>query len=108
MTRWLTLLLLLGVASTGLAQKKVYRWVDENGQIHYGDRIPPRYAKTERAEINERGVVVDVKEREKTVEEVAAAQAAADAAALEVKRAEEQARYDRYLLSSYNLSLIHI
>ena len=97
MTRWLTLLLLLGVASTGLAQKKVYRWVDENGQIHYGDRIPPRYAKTERAEINERGVVVDVKEREKTVEE-----AAADAAALEVKRVEEQARYDRYLLSSYN------
>ena len=102
MTRWLTLLLLLGVASTGLAQKKVYRWVDENGQIHYGDRIPPRYAKTERAEINERGVVVDVKEREKPVEEVAAAQAAADAAALEVKRVEEQARYDRYLLSSYN------
>jgi len=102
MTRLITLLLLMAFASAGFAQQKLYRWVDENGQVHYGDRIPPQYAKTEREEINERGVVVNVKAREKTAEEVAAEQAAAEAAELEVQRAEEQARYDRYLLSSYN------
>ena len=24
-----------------------YRWVDENGVVHYGDRVPPQYAKKE-------------------------------------------------------------
>ncbi|MEC9408150.1 MAG: DUF4124 domain-containing protein [Pseudomonadota bacterium] len=102
MIRSLILMTLLSMASAGLAQSKLYRWVDDNGQVHYGDRIPPQYAKKERAEINERGVVVDVKAREKTSDELAAEQAAALAAAEEAQRAEEQARYDRYLISSFN------
>ncbi|MEN8821773.1 MAG: DUF4124 domain-containing protein [Abyssibacter sp.] len=102
MIRSLILMTLLSMTSAGLAQSKLYRWVDDNGQVHYGDRIPPQYAKKERAEINERGVVVDVKAREKTSDELAAEQAAALAAAEEAQRAEEQARYDRYLISSFN------
>ena len=102
MIRSFILMTLLSMTSAGLAQSKLYRWVDDNGQVHYGDRIPPQYAKKERAEINERGVVVDVKAREKTSDELAAEQAAALAAAEEAQRAEEQARYDRYLISSFN------
>ena len=102
MIRPLILITLLSVTSLGLAQNKLYRWVDDNGQVHYGDCIPPKYAKKERAEINERGVVVDVKAREKTADELAAQQAAEAAAAAEAERAAEQARYDRYLISSFN------
>ena len=102
MIRSFILMTLLSMTSAGLAQSKLYRWVDDNGQVHYGDRIPPQYAKKERAEINERGVVVDVKAREKTSDELAAEQAAALTAAEEAQRAEEQARYDRYLISSFN------
>ncbi len=46
--------------------KKLYRWVDENGVVHYGDHIPPKYAKQERSVLNEHGVVVGRLEREKT------------------------------------------
>lgn len=80
----------------------LYRWVDENGQVHYGDRIPPRYAKQQRDELNDRGVVVESRERQKTAEEAAAAAEAERQAAAEAAAAEEQARYDRYLLTSYN------
>ena len=27
---------------------KLYKWTDENGKIHYGDRIPPEYANRDR------------------------------------------------------------
>ncbi|MGH8286465.1 MAG: DUF4124 domain-containing protein, partial [Steroidobacteraceae bacterium] len=56
--RVLGLLIVLGmlVASAGFAnadsrssagQKSgevTYRWVDEKGVVHYGDRVPPQYA----------------------------------------------------------------
>lgn len=39
-----TLLLCLGVAGAGAAQaagNKVYRWLDAQGRVHYGDQPPP-------------------------------------------------------------------
>ena len=45
---WSIALVLLGTA-TGIAEADdkaaSYKWVDENGVTHYGDRIPPQYAK---------------------------------------------------------------
>jgi len=35
-----------------------YRWVDENGVVHYGDRIPPQYAQKESTVLNNQGVEV--------------------------------------------------
>ena len=37
-------LLLLISASLAAWGQKVYRWVDEDGNVHYGDRVPPQYA----------------------------------------------------------------
>lgn len=34
------------------------KWVDEDGQIHYGDRIPPKYLRGEHSVINEQGIEV--------------------------------------------------
>ena len=32
----------LALASGSAVAQKVYRWVDENGQDHYGDQGPPQ------------------------------------------------------------------
>ncbi|MGW8367567.1 MAG: DUF4124 domain-containing protein, partial [Gammaproteobacteria bacterium] len=40
------------LVSTGYAQK-LYRWVDENGRVHYGDRIPPEASGQSRDLLND-------------------------------------------------------
>jgi hypothetical protein len=49
-----------------------YRWVDEQGVVHYGDRIPPQYAQKERAVLNSQGVEVSHLDAQKTPEQMAA------------------------------------
>ena len=39
-------------------QAGLNKWVDENGQVHYGDRVPSKYLKKQREVLNEQGVVV--------------------------------------------------
>jgi len=54
--------------NTGVA----YRWVDEQGVVHYGDRVPPQYAQKEQAVLNSQGVEVARTEAQKTPEQLAA------------------------------------
>jgi hypothetical protein len=49
-----------------------YRWTDEQGVVHYGDRIPPQYAQKERAILNSRGVEVRKLDAQKPPEQIAA------------------------------------
>lgn len=53
------------------AQAKMYKWVDENGQMHFGDKIPPQYLVKEHDELNEQGVKIKHREAAKTAEEKA-------------------------------------
>lgn len=92
--------LLLCLLSAPLAAK-TYRWVDDQGKVHYGDRIPPEYAKQERETLNERGIVIDRNDRQKTSAELAREQAEAEAAAAREAQQAEQERYDRFLISTY-------
>jgi hypothetical protein len=89
----------------GYAQRaegpKVYRWVDENGEVHYGDAIPPKYANRDRNVLNSQGVRVGFEEGEVTPEERAAiARREAEAEAARAEKAESAAR-DRMLLATY-------
>ena len=52
----------------------MYKWVDENGQTQFGDRIPPRYLVKEHEELNEQGVTIKHKEAAKTAAQKAEAQ----------------------------------
>ena len=71
-----------------------YRWTDEQGVVHYGDRIPPQYAQKERAVLNSQGVEVRKLDAQKTPE-----QAAADARTqLTVLR---QKQHDTFLVTNY-------
>lgn len=61
--------MLIGSASPVLA--KMYKWVDEDGHVHFGDRVPQQYLKLEHDVLNEQGVKIDHKERAKTEAELA-------------------------------------
>ncbi len=51
------------------AQAKMYKWVDENGQMHFGDSIPTEYQRKAHEELNDAGIVMKRKEAEKTAEQ---------------------------------------
>jgi hypothetical protein len=53
------------------AQAKMYKWVDDEGQMHFGDKIPPKYLVKEHDELNEQGVQIKHKAAAKTAEEKA-------------------------------------
>ena len=93
-------LLLVLFAGSGDAQTektKLYRWVDKNGQVHYGDSVPPEYAEQDREILNRQGVPVGREEGLITPEE-AAAKAAADKAERDEKKRKLR---DRVLLQTY-------
>jgi hypothetical protein len=107
-TRPTCLLLLLSLALAGSAQSATspgshssksqkgiaYRWVDEQGVVHYGDHVPPEYAAEDRTVLNGQGVAVGHVDAQKSPE----AQAA-DAR----QRAEQmkQKQHDAFLVSTY-------
>lgn len=97
----LMLLLLLPLAAA-TAHAEMYRWVDENGGVHYSDRVPPQYADKRREVINKRGQTVDVKSRELTSEERAEAERRKQAEIRARAETERRAQYDRSLTSTYN------
>jgi hypothetical protein len=72
----------------------VYRWVDDHGVVHYGDSVPPKYARQRRELLNSQGVVVGHVDAEKTP-----AQLAAEARARAQRAAQKQRDY--FLLSTY-------
>lgn len=72
----------------------VYRWVDEKGIVHYGDRIPPQYAQQDTTVLNREGVVVNRVAAPKTAAELAQA---ARAQAQELA----QKQRDNFLLTTY-------
>ncbi len=61
------------LAGTAIAQEqKVYRWVDEEGNVHYTESLPPDYKDTGHDVLNERGIVLDEDQKltpEKVVEQ---------------------------------------
>ena len=80
---------------------KLYKWVDENGQTRYGDRIPPQYAKKSNKTLNKQGVVVESKAAAKTQEQIAEEQRLAKRKAEQESKRQQQAHLDRILLDTF-------
>jgi hypothetical protein len=74
--------------------RATYSWVDEKGVTHFGDSVPPQYAKTERQVRNRQGVAVARLDAEKTT-----AQIAEERRQRELIEQEEQR--DKFLLTTY-------
>jgi hypothetical protein len=74
--------------------KTTFRWVDDQGVVHYGDRIPPQYATKERSVLNAQGVEVKHVDAQKTAEQIET----------ESRRQQElfkQKQHDNFLVTTY-------
>jgi hypothetical protein len=85
--------LTLGASALG-ANPPVYRWVDENGVVHYGDHVPPQYAQSETAMLNREGIEVG-----RTAAQKSPAQLEQDAR-LQQQLVQQKQR-DSFLLTTY-------
>ncbi len=81
------------------------KWVDEHGNVHYGDRVPPQYLKKEHETLNEEGIVIRKAKARKSDEQIAEeerqreAKKEADKQRLIAQR--KQALRDRVLLDTF-------
>jgi hypothetical protein len=63
------MIFVMSVCFAASAQSGLYRWVDENGTVHYGDKVPAKYLKKEHDELNEQGTTIKKHDRAMTAEE---------------------------------------
>ena len=80
---------------------KLYKWVDDEGQVRYGDQIPPQFAKQRQDTLNPQGVVVDTKSAAKTPDQLAEERREAEIAAEQERQRMERAQHDHMLLSTF-------
>ncbi len=83
--------LALFAAFGGSAEAKLYKWVDDKGETHYGEVIPPEYANKDKVQFDEKGREVKKKESAKESAKESEQQASID-----------QRRKDNALLNTYS------
>ena len=78
-------------------ETRVYRWVDDVGQVHYGDSIPAMYSELPKQILNQRGITIGLLAGKKSEEQI-------EADRIEEKRrvvVALQQRADQALLATY-------
>jgi hypothetical protein len=81
-------------SSSSSKQGVAYRWVDDQGVVHYGDHVPPEYTGKERDILNGRGVEVGHLDAQKSAEQIAADERARAAVI-------RQKEHDSFLMTTY-------
>ncbi|HEX5756010.1 MAG TPA: DUF4124 domain-containing protein [Arenimonas sp.] len=83
-------------------KKKLYRWVDADGKVHFSDALPPEAVDQARKEFSATsGMSTGAIDRALTAEERAALAAQAASAAEQAKIEEERKRQEQAMLASY-------
>jgi hypothetical protein len=78
-------------------EQKVYKWVDEDGNVFFSDKIPADAAERPKDVLNDRGVTIDNLEGKKTPEQLEQ-----ERKEKEIRTAQElQLRADQALLATY-------
>ncbi|VAW39214.1 hypothetical protein MNBD_GAMMA01-582 [hydrothermal vent metagenome] len=96
----ITMMLVL-ISSDASAAKKLYKWVDEHGNITYSDKVPPSQIKKKHEELNKHGVVLEKVANAKTKEEIKAARAERLRQIEAEKQAEELERQRQTIIKTY-------
>lgn len=97
--RFFTLLICLLLATSAVAQE-VYRWVDENGEVHFSESLPAEYADMDHEVISASGIVIERVQRTQDmvlVEDLPGPQPDTDLQQTTPQLSER----DEYLLSSF-------
>jgi hypothetical protein len=68
----LLLAVLLCAFAMPASAAKLYKWVDEDGNIRYSDRLPPQQTSKEHQQLNSQGMVLNTTDAARPPEEVAA------------------------------------
>lgn len=90
------------VLTSLLAQaREIYRWVDDQGRVHYGDTIPPEYAQKGRAELSKSGRVVKEAPGPLKPDALEARVEAEARARVARQKEQERRRRDKALLASF-------
>lgn len=91
------------VASSSLSAEKLraYRWVDDQGVTHYGDRVPPEHAGSKLSVLNEQGVKVNSVAGTKSADELAEEERQREIRAEQIRKRDKALLRDRVLLSTY-------
>ncbi len=97
----LLMIISMGLAFSLPAQAAMYKWVDDKGKVHYGDTIPPEYAKQGNAQLDKSGVVVKKTNAALTPEQIKARDEAEAKEKADKAAAAEQQRRDKALLATY-------
>ena len=97
----IALLFLLATSPAVFAVEEIYRWVDEDGTVHYGDSVPPQFAKNDRDVISDQGIKLKTLRGERTAEERAAEERQAALEKAEQERIDAARQRDEVLLSTY-------
>ncbi len=81
------------------------KWVDEEGNVHYGDRVPAKYLSKQHDTLNEQGLIVNTKKAMKTDAEISLEEENRKKKAEEDKQRlveqRKQALRDRVLLDTF-------
>jgi len=90
----LLVLVLCAFFSMG-AEAALFKWVDDNGETHYGEVVPPEYANKDRVQFDDKGHVIKAKQADPNTNPAVGNSA-------EQKAALEQRRKDKALLNTYS------
>ena len=80
---------------------KLYKWIDDQGMVHFSDKIPPQDIKREHEEYDNKGLQTNSVAAVKTPEELAAEERQLEIKAQQERQAQERAEQDRILLATY-------
>ena len=94
---------LMVCTSINASAGKLYKWVDEDGNVHYGDAIPPENIVNKHSTISDKGVKLESIDKAKSEKERRLAQ---EKAAEQKRLAEEQARFNK-IQKAYDQRLLH-
>ncbi len=83
------------------AQAVMYKWVDEEGQMHFGDKIPQKYQVKAHDELNEKGMTTQHREAAKTPAERAEEIRLEEERRVTALEEKKERQLDRELLDTY-------
>ncbi|MBK5968751.1 MULTISPECIES: DUF4124 domain-containing protein [Thiorhodovibrio] len=91
----------LFVCAWSAAASQLYRWVDDDGKVHFSDRLPPEASDKARTELSDEGIPVREVERAKTRAEWMQEQEIERLRKEAQAQIDKQRREDEILLRSY-------
>lgn len=93
--------LMFGLGAAANAAPPMFRWVDENGVVQYGDQIPPTQVEKGHAELNAKGIRVETVAPAQTIEELRREKELERQRRDQARLIEQQKAADRVLLRTF-------